>query len=167
MNESKKIGFIYIVEHIGVDGKIKSVETVKNIIPTVGLNYMLEASLRNDSQMTNWYIGLYTASRTPVATDTMTTLIADCVESNNYGDTVNRSLVTFPVVASGATTTSASPNSLTFATGETVTGGFITSGITIGSNSGLLLSAVEFSSPKVLAAGEILRVPVGISLADA
>ena len=164
MNEERKIGFVYTIEHIGVDGKVKSVEEVRNLIPTEGLNYILSASLKAASQFPNWYVGLYTANRTPVAGDSMTTFIADCVESAEYGET-SRPIAVFPDVASGALTTSADPTIFTFATGATITGGFLTSGVTINSNAGLLISAVKFSSPKVIAAGELLRVPVGIALA--
>lgn len=173
MFEKKKIGFVYTVEHIGVDGKVKSVETVENIIPLVGINYILAAALTAGAQYSTWYIGLFEANRTPLASDTMTTLLADCEESDNYGGVgnTNRSNVngtdnSFPAVVDGASTTTSDPAIFTFTTAATIQGGFITTGVTIGNTSGLLISAVKFTSPKVMAAGEYLRVPVGIAMAS-
>lgn len=165
MIEHRKIGFIYTVEHVGVDGKIKSVETIENIIPLVGINYTLAAAMTGASQFSTWYIGLYKADRTPLTSDTMTTLLADADESNEYGS-ASRLEAVFPAVDAGAITTEADPTVFTFASGATITGGFLTTGLTINNTSGLLMSAVKFTSPKVIATGELLRVPVGIALAS-
>lgn len=165
MRTKNSIGFIYTIEHIGLDGKVKSVDVVKNLIPTVGLNHILSVTLLTAAQYSNWYLGLYTEDRTPVPSDTLTTLIADCGESAAFGS-ASRQLVTFPAASAGSTSTSADPNIFTAASPVTITGGFIASGITIGSSSGLLISAAKFTSPKILEAGELLRVPVGISIAS-
>lgn len=159
-----KQGFIYTIEHVGVDGVVKSVEHVNNLMPTVALDYMLNAALKAGTQYSSWYIGLFTATHTPIAGDTMTTLLADCVEATQYG--AARLAATFSAVSSGSVTTSASPTEFTFTSAATIRGGFITSGSVINNTSGVLLSLVQFASPKVMAAGEKLRVPVGIALAD-
>ena len=158
-------GFIYAIEHIGVDRQVKSVETVHNIVPNLGVDYIIGAAFTGAGQYTNWYIGLYGATRTPVVADTMTTLLADCVEDTVYTTTGGaRPLITFPAVADGVLTTAVSPNILAFPSASTVRGAFITTNITRGNNAGLLISAVLFPSPKVMAAGEYLRVPVGFAL---
>src|SRR6056297_1002619 len=113
MIEENKIGFIYTIEHVGVDGKVKSTEQVHNIIPTVGVNYILSSAIAAGSQFASWYIGLYTANRTPLATDTMTTLLADCAETALY-ESATRPEATFSEVTNGAVTTIASPTIFTF-----------------------------------------------------
>jgi len=165
--EELKGGFEYTIEHLDRYGTIKSVEIIKNIMPTVALNHILSATLLGASQYTSWYLGLYTASYSPVAGDTMTSLIGACSETSAYGAGTNRDEITFPSASAGAVTTAADPNVLTFTANTTVTGGFITSGITIGGTTGILLSAVQFSSPKIIESGESLRVPLGITLASA
>lgn len=163
-----KLGFIYTIEHVGVDGKIKSVERVKNLIPAAGIAYMLNAAYKGGSQYSSWYVGLFENDRTPLTTDTMTTLIADCGESVAYGSpATNRLLVNFAEVADGTLTSVADPNLFTFASAATIRGAFLASNITIGSTAGLLVSAVKFASPKVMAIGEVLKVPVGMALATA
>jgi hypothetical protein len=158
-------GFIYTVEHIGVDGQVKSVETAYNLIPNLGVDYILGAAFKGTSQYTSWYLSVYGAARTPVASDTMVTLLAGCVEDTVYTITAGaRPTIVFPAVVDGALTTSVSPNILAFASASTVRGALITTNVTRGNNAGLLISAVLFTSPKVMAAGETLRVPVGFAL---
>ena len=158
-----KPGFVYSIEHLDKDGAIKSVELVENIIPTVGLDYLLGAAFKGTSQFTAWYLGLFGAAHTPIAGDTMTTLLSDCAEIVSYTGTTRQD-ITFPAVSVGALVTTATPNVFAFASGATVRGAFITSNPTWSNTSGLLVSEILFLSPKVLAAGESLRVPLGFSL---
>ena len=166
--EIYKPGFVYTVEHIGVDGKIKSVEKVHNLMPTVALDYILNASFKGGSQYSTFYLSVFTANYTPQASDTMTTFIASCSEDTTYTTSgTNRLTLTLPAVVGSAITTSASPNEFAYTGAATIRGGFITTGLTRGATAGLLVSAVLFSSAKVLAAGESLRVPIGFALVSA
>jgi hypothetical protein len=160
--EQCALGFVYTIEHIGVDGKIKSVERVHNLVPTGGLNYILGAALKGESQFATWYLGLYDNNYSPVAGDTMASLIAACGENQDYTGTARKTLV-FPAIANGGVDTLSAPNTFAFTSSETIRGGFISSGPTWGGTTGLLVSAVLFPSPKIVAAGESLRVPVGFS----
>ena len=164
--EEYKPGFTYTVEHIGADGVVKSVEEIHNLIPTEGLDYLLNVAFKGGSAFSSWYLGLYDNARTPVAGDTMTTLIADCGENQDYTGS-GRQAITFPAVSSGSLSTVADPNVFDFTTAETIRGAFMTTSVTWGGTTGLLVSAVQFSSPKVVAAGESLRVPVAFALISA
>lgn len=166
--EIYKPGFVYTVEHVGVDGKIKSVEKVHNLMPTVALDYILNASFKGGSQYSTFYLSVFTANYTPLAADTMTSFIASCSEDTSYTTSgTNRLTLTLPAVVGSAITTSASPNEFAYTGAATIRGGFITTGLTRGATAGLLVSAVLFSSAKVLAAGESLRVPIGFALVSA
>ena len=168
MKENYRPGFIYTVEHIAADGKIKSVETVKNLMPTVALDYLLNASFMGGSQYSTFYLSVFTSNYTPQAADTMTTFIASCAEDTSYTTTgTNRLTLTLPGVVGSAITTSAAPNEFAYTGAATIRGGFITTGLTRGATAGLLVSAVLFPSAKVLAAGESLRVPIGFALVSA
>lgn len=162
---ASKIGFVYTLEHIGADGKVLSSELIDNIIPIVGLDYMIGSAFKGTSQFTAFYLGVFGTNYAPAATDTMTTLIASCGELSSYGKAA-RDTITFPAISSSTITTVASPNEFTFAAGETIRGAFISSSPTLNGTAGLLVSAVLFPSPKVLSAGDTLRVPVGFSLAS-
>lgn len=158
-----KVGFIYTVELYDKFGNLKSTETVENLIPTVMLNYFLDTAFKGGSAFSTWYLSLYTANRTPVAADTMTTLMADCVEDTVYTVTGGaRKTIAFASVADAELTVS-SENTFEFASASTIRGAFITTNPTRGNNSGLLGSAVLFQTAKTPAAGETLRVPLGFS----
>lgn len=161
--ELYKPGFIYGIEHIGADGKVLSAEEAHNIIPTAGLNHILGVLLKGESQFTSWYLGLYDNDYEPVASDTMSTFIASCGENVDYTGTA-RKLISFPAVSDGAVSTVADPNILEFTSSETIRGAFIATSPTWNATTGLLISAVRFSSPKVMASGESLKVPVGFGL---
>ncbi|KKS16792.1 MAG: hypothetical protein UU74_C0033G0024 [Candidatus Woesebacteria bacterium GW2011_GWA1_41_7] len=159
----KKTGFIYTIEHVGVDGRTKSIEYVENIIHTLGRNYIIGAAFKGASQFTNWYLGAYGAARIPLAADTMITLMADCEELTSYtGDT--RLALTLSAVADGEMDTVAAPNIFEFPAGATVRGIFLTTNPTKGNNTGLLVSSIILPSPKVIDAGESLKVPADFTL---
>jgi len=165
--EQYEVGFTYTLKHIGVDGKLISVEQVHNIMPIVGIDYLLNTAFKGGSAYTSWYVSLFDANRLPLSTDTMETLMADCTENTAYTVTGGaRKLITFPAVNSGTLSTldDANENEFDFVGASTVRGAFITTNVTRGNNAGLLISAVLFPSPKVISAGESLRVPVGFAL---
>lgn len=161
--EKHKVGFIYTVELLDRHKRIVERIEVENIVPTVGLNYLVGSSLLGASQFSAWYLGLFDNNFSPGASDTMTTLIAGCGENKDYTG-ATRQAITFPAVSVGAVSTAADPNIFAFATAETIRGAFITTTAAWESTTGLLLSAVLFPSPKVVEAGGYLRVPVGFGL---
>lgn len=161
--EKYKVGFVYDLDHISADGTLKESERAYNLIPTAGVEYLLNATMAGGAQFSTWYLGLFENDRTIVASDTMATLIADCGESSAYGGT-DRLVASFAEADSGTVTTVASPTEFTFTGAATIRGAFLTTGVLINGTAGLLLSAVKFASPKVMASGEILRVPAGLSL---
>lgn len=162
MIEKTKGGFTYTLECIGVDGKTKWKDTFHNLLPDVGRDYIMGAAMNGSSQFTTWYIGLYENARTPVTGDTMVTLLADAGETTDYGAT--RLTLTPDSLSGGVWSNAGSPAQATFTASATIRGGFITSGSTVGSTTGLLLSAALASTAKTVAAGEILRVTAGWSL---
>jgi hypothetical protein len=93
----------------------------------------------------------------------MTTLAAGAGENKDYTGTARQAIV-FPAVAAGALSTLADPNIFAFTSSETIRGAFITTSSAWDSTTGLLGSAVLFASPKIVAAGESLKVPVGFGL---
>jgi len=165
MEEKYRVGFTYTFEHIDRDGRIISVETIENLMPNVGLDYMLNAAFHGGSAYTAWYLGVYGANRTPLATDTMTLLLADCIEDTVYTVVGGaRQAITISAPVSGVMTNTAAPNVLAFPSSSTVRGAFVTTGSVRGSNSGLLVSAALSASPKVMEAGAELKCYVGFAI---
>jgi len=165
MIEKYKVGFTYTVEHLGADGRIISTDTFKNLMPNPGIDAMLNAFFHAGPAYSAWYLGAYGANRVPLATDTMTTLLADCVEDTVYtGVGGARQSVTLSSASSGVMTNTASPNILAFPSSSTVRGLFLTTNVTRGSNSGLLVSAALLPTVKTPAAGEELKCYVGFAI---
>jgi hypothetical protein len=169
IHDKAQLGFVYVIEHLDKNGQVLSSERVENIIPDPGRDYIMNASLLNGAQYSTWYIGVYTQARVPERLDTLATLLADGVEEETYDVTAGArpTLVNDPL-SDGLFSNVGNPAELDFNTsGATVRGGFITSGLTRGTTTGLLLSAVLFPTPKTLAIGETLRVKAGIQLVTA
>lgn len=164
-----RIGFVYHLEHVGANGEIISRERLENIIPDVGRDYILTSSMLSGSQYAAWYIGLYKDAYTAVEGDTLTTFLAnanECITYDTAGD--NRLTLTPDALADGLFSNNGTPAEFDFNTqGETIRGGFITGTQSRLSSTGLLLSAILFPTPKVLALGETLRVKAGIQLVTA
>jgi hypothetical protein len=158
-----EIGFVYYLEHLGVDGEIKSRERIENVIPSVGRDYILGASFLSGSQYATFYIGLFSTDYTPLAGDTLVSLLAAVTEVTEYVSATRMALVP-DALAGGVFSNTATPAVFVANGTVTVAGGFLTSNSVKSNNTGLLLSAELFTSPKSMIAGESLRVTGGISL---
>jgi len=156
-----KLGFVWDVEEIGVDGLVRARYSVENILPDVGRDYLMAAGLSGGSQISSWNIGLYENVRVPAAVDTMVTLLADAGEIVAYSGTT-RLAMTADVIAGGVFSNSVTKAEFTFTAAKTVRGGFITSNPVRGNTSGILLSAVQLPTAKTLAIGETLRCTAGL-----
>jgi hypothetical protein len=165
MNTKIHPGFTYLVEVVK-DGVVVDSEVVHNLMPTEGLNYMLSTAIKGTAGLSPWYIGLYEGNYTPVGTDTAAGFPAAATETTAYTE-ATRVEFNEGTVAAGAADNSANRAEFTFNAAKTVYGGFISSASAKGGVSGVLLSAVRFSSPKVLEIGAVLRVTAGFTLASA
>lgn len=160
-----KLGFVFVYECIGRDGKLKWGERVENLIPNVGRDYLLNAGLLGGSQLSNWFIGLYANARSNSVNDTMTTLMADAGEITGYVTTGgNRLALTPDPLSNGIFSNLGNRAEFAMTANVTVRGGFIASTAQQGGTAGTLLSLVANTSPKPVLNGEILRVTAGLSL---
>lgn len=165
MNTQLRAGFNYVIEIIGADGVVRDREVTHNLMPAEGLNHMLGVTLKSAAPIATWYVGLYEGNYTPTSGDTAAGFPTSATESTSYDETTRQTL-TLGVVASGTVDNSASKAEFTVNASKTIYGGFISSSSAKSATSGVLLSAVRFSSPKVLAASEVLRVTAGFTLAS-
>lgn len=165
MIDKRKIGFTYTVEIVRADGTVRESETIDNLIPDVGLTYLLTAAMAGGSQAAAWYIGVFGNSRAPLPGDTLTTFLADAGELTSYTTTGGERLpLVADPIANGVYSNDGTRAVFTFPTGATVRGGFISSNALQGGTTGTFLSATLFTSPKIPEAGEAVRVLAGLSL---
>ena len=121
----------------------------KNIVTNEGLNATLNIMLGGGSQLSTWYIGLFTGNYTPVATDTAATIAANSTEATGYTAGARQQFQ--PAAASAQSiSNAASRASFTFNASLTIYGGFLVSSGTINGTSGTLFSAAQFSTPKAV-----------------
>lgn len=161
-NSEARLGFEYLFEIVGQDGRVRDAWAQHNLMPTEGLNHMGGVTLKGVSQVANWFVGVYSGNYTPVAGDTAATFPASATESSAYSEATRVALV-LGSFAGGTADNSASRAEFTASGTVTLYGGFVSSASAKGSTSGTLLSAVRFASPKALTAGEILRVTAGFT----
>lgn len=162
-----KIGFVYNFEYVDRYGRVKWRERLTNLIPTAGLTYLINAAMTGGSQYDTWYIGLSGTSYAPIAGETMTTLLTNAPEFTNYSNAARVTLVP-DVVSAGLYANTDSPAEFTFTGTGSIALGFLSSNSVKLSTSGLLISAVQFPSPRVIEEiGDKLRVVAGIELTAA
>lgn len=162
---SAKAGFKYVVEHIR-DGVVLSVEEVCNLIPTEGLDYILNTALKAGSAVPSWYIALFEGNYTPVAAVTAATFPAAATESTAYSET-NRVLWVAGAVAAGAVSNSASKAVFTMNATKAIYGIAQTSVLTKSATTGVLVSVARFAAVKNVESGDTLNVTSSISMTSA
>lgn len=162
MNERLKAGFRYTFEVIK-NGEVIDRFVEDNLMPTEGVNHMLSTELKAGTQVTAWYIGLFEGNYTPVIGDTAALFPGAATECTAYAS-ATRVAFTPGTVSGGAVDNSASVANFAMNASKTVYGAFMSSVSGKGSTSGVLLSAVRFSSPRVLDADSTLAVTAGITI---
>jgi hypothetical protein len=93
----------------------------------------------------------------------MATISAASTEITAYTEALRVALTADPLT-NGLYSNAGSPAEFTFSSTKTVRGGFISSSAVKGGTVGVLLSVVQASTAKQVAAGEILRVTAGLQL---
>jgi len=156
------------------DGNLKWEESFPNLVVAAGKQLLLDTLLRTSGTYTTVgpFLGLTKVSLTPVATDTMTTLVTtNAAEFINY--TVGGSAVRGTAVFGASTSTGTTPSNVTTSAataitytitgaGGTVYGCFLVTGSgavsTQSSTAGTLYSEGNFATAKVTTAGDTVSV---------
>jgi hypothetical protein len=165
-------GHYHVVCH-DKDGNLKWEEEFTNLVVQGGKELMLDTLLTGSSySVTGPFLGLTNQTLSPVATDTITTLVSGLsAEFTNY--TVGGSPVRGTVTFSPASSSGSTPSNVTTSTGSSVTylitggggtiyGCFLVLGTgavnTQSSTGGTLYSEGNFSASKVTTAGDTVTV---------
>jgi hypothetical protein len=165
-------GWYHVVCH-DKDGNFKWEDRFPNLVVAGGKQLMLDTLLRGSSySVVGPFLGLTKVSLTPVATDTMTTLVTtNSAEFTNY--TVSSSAVRGTAVFAASTSSGATPNNVTTSAaasitytitgaGGTVYGCFLVTGTgavnTQSNTSGTLYSEGNFTTAKATTAGDTVAV---------
>ncbi len=140
----------------------------ENTVVNEGLIAMLNVLFTGQSSISNWYLGVFQNNYTPVATDTASSIVGNAGEFTGY---TGGARPTFsPAAATQPTPTvsnSATQAIFTFSGTATLTGAFLISSATPGSNTGTLYSAAQFASSKQVGNTDQLLLTYSTSLASA
>ncbi len=129
-----------------------------NGVTTAGGNYLLDAGLRNQTQLANWYIGLISGTGfTALAlADTMASHV-NWTEFTAYDEATRQAWT--PGAAGGMAITNPVRASFTISTnGSLIRGAFLASDNTKGGSSGTLWSTGAIAGNRTMNDGQILRV---------
>lgn len=164
MENILKVGGVFKVEQYRDGVKIDEWED-HNIIVNEGLNHILDVVLHGSTQATTWYVGLFEANYTPVATDTGANIAANSTESTAYDESA-RQTWTEAAASSQSITNSASKATFTINASKTIYGAFLISDNTKGGTAGTLFAASKFSASRSVVPTDQLLVTYTVSAAS-
>lgn len=167
MKSKCKVGFWYKFQYRSPAGILLDEWEEHNIMPTEGMNLMLGNALAGTTPSTTWYLGIYQNNYAPQATDTASAFAGSGVANEFTGYTAATRPQWVPgSVAAGSVDNTASPAVYSFNTAGTIYGGFMQSTSGKGSLTGVLISAVQFSSARVIGASGTFTVTAGMALSN-
>ena len=159
----------YHVECIDGEGNLKWEETIKNLVTTEGLNYILDTGFDSGTQLTTWYVGLKDTGAA-AADDTAANLGAQAwTEYTEYDEAVRQTL-TLGTAAAGSIDNVGNVAAFTIGSpAPDVFGVFLVDNNTKGAQSPatVLYGVGDFASQKVVDPDDTLNVTVTLTAASA
>lgn len=155
----------------GIRGKPESFRLHKNLIPTEGINYILDIVFGAVAKPAAWYVAPFTGSSSPAAGWTAANFASNATENTSvtegYSETT-RQQVSFGTAGSGVINNYSSKAALTIVTASAVTfkGAGILTTNTRGGTSGKLGSAIAFSADRILNNADVWEVGYQVQLTD-
>ena len=149
---------VWHVIHKDKNGKILSDDTFKNLITKEGIDYLLNAGVHGDTQISAWYFAPFEDDHTPAATDTYAS--PGYTETNKYSESNRQEWAEGGSSDQSVTNTTAA--TITANAAVTIYGAGIVGGGTAAdtkqdtAGGGTLLASGKFSSAKSLENGETL-----------
>jgi hypothetical protein len=160
---------VWDVEHWrGDDMLSKTLD--KNICTDEGLNALLDIMFDGDTQITAWYVAIFESDTTPAAGTTYAVPVY--TESTAYAEAARVAYVV-PAASSKVTTNTASKATFTMNATKTIYGAALVGGGTDATDNtdvaggGTLYCASQFSASKSVESGDVLKVTITITGADA
>ena len=144
------------------EGALVWVAEFDNLVPTAGLNKLLDATFKTGLASPTWYVGLIATGATFALTDTMSSH-GGWSESLIYSQT-SRPAYTPGSVLSGMVDNSASKASFTITSGGTLAGAFLTDSNVKGGTTGTLYGEGNFDGgDQAVLGADIVNVTVTLS----
>jgi hypothetical protein len=149
-----------------VNGRDHQVD--KNIIPTEGLNYLLDVAVKNGSPIHPWYVGLFSGNYTPVIGVTAATWVAAATEFTSYDEPTREEYVE-GAIASGSVSNSASKADFTMSTGvsaQVLYGAALVQASAKSAGTGKILAISRFAASRTVNETDVLSVQYTLTIAN-
>lgn len=162
-NAKFEVAGMFFCRLLDPDGSVVDEWRVPNGAVTVGLNYLLDAGFRAQSQLGSWYIGLINDSSFTglSASDTMSSH-SGWVEATGYSNATREQWS--PGAASGGVLINASAISFTINATFNVKGMFLTSNSTKSGTTGTLWATAVETSARSVTSGQTFQVYYQLTL---
>lgn len=160
MIEAVGLDNYWTVECLDRHGRRKWRVDYTNLIPTAGLNKLLDATFVSGLSSPLWYVGLSGATTTPALADTMSSH-AGWTEVTAYSAAARQQWIAGSV-SGGSVDNSASKASFTITGSDTVGGAFLVDSSTKGGTTGTLYGIGAFSDQNVVAT-DVINVTVTLT----
>lgn len=159
------VGGKFVGQHVRHGEVIDEFED-DNLVVNEGLNSLLNVYFAASTQITTWYLGIFEANYTPVATVTAATIATASTECTAYDETT-RPEWQEAAAASQSITNSANRATFTFNATKQVYGAFLVSSNTKSGTGGTLFAAAQFSTSKSVVDDDQLLLTYTFSAASA
>jgi hypothetical protein len=161
-----KVKWTGIVRSICNDGLGETVD--HNLVTTEGLNHILDAVLHGSTQYTTWYLAPWTDNVTEQATWTAATFSSAAGELTTQYSQSTRVAFVESASAAGVVNNTGNPASFTSSVDNVVIRGLgLLSHSTKASTSGVLLSAIKYSTARTLVTtGDSIGLTYQVTLTD-
>jgi len=136
------------------------------VFPIEGRNHMLGVTLHGEAAFPTWYIALFEGDYTPTDGLTAATFPGLATECTAYAESTRREFVESAPVG-GASDNSASLAQFTMTAAKRIYGFAILSASAKGALTGKVLCAQRLASPKDYDIGDVVKVPVNLTLITA
>ncbi|MHB0825088.1 hypothetical protein ACYCFL_05590 [Stutzerimonas nitrititolerans] len=164
MNGREKIpvGFRYSAELTDHDGKVVDAWADDNLIPLLGIHQLIKAPFGDAEPIGAFYLGLFRNNALPTDATKAADIPAVLGEFTQYSEET-RPLWDRAYDNAGTYSNEAARAEFNFTVDQTIYGAFMASSAEKGSVTGLLLSAVRFTTPRLIYAGLTLKITASIT----
>lgn len=161
-----RLGFVWDGELVGPDGEVLQRGTDTNIIPQVGIDFLVSLIRGTGTPTSGWYVGVGENDYVPTAGITSAGLQSQVGESLAYSEE-DRPLWDNTYDGVSIITNLDSRAEFTFTSAKRLYTGFLVGNGLKGSAAGPLISIARFMSPYDVPAGSTFRLGISITLLPA
>lgn len=139
-----------------------------NLVVNQGLDYLLNTAFNGTSQVTQWYIGLFSGNVTPAATWTGANVTANSTEFTSYTPAARQPWNVDPTTSQSVGNVGDEAMFTFTGSGHTVRGAFLAQASAQSATTGILMAATRFAADRTgLGAPDRLGVEYVVTASDA